>query len=75
MNMILQSGIKDKILAAQNEVVDKFAGLHRCLDEMIEQRSNGTLYYLDRIWLPFKGEVKAKHQRPSGLLQQLKIPV
>nr|GEX98344.1 putative reverse transcriptase domain-containing protein [Tanacetum cinerariifolium] len=26
------------------------------LDEMIEQRSDETLYYLDRIWLPMKGE-------------------
>nr|GFA29902.1 putative reverse transcriptase domain-containing protein [Tanacetum cinerariifolium] len=25
---------------------------------MIEQRSNGTLYYLDRIWVPIKGEVR-----------------
>ncbi|GKC37637.1 putative reverse transcriptase domain-containing protein [Tanacetum coccineum] len=98
-----------------------------CLDEMIEQRSDGTLYYLDQIWVPLKGEVralimneahkskysvypradkmyydlrdmywwprmkkdvaeyvskcltclkvKAEHQRPSGLLQQLEIPV
>ncbi|GJR76920.1 putative reverse transcriptase domain-containing protein [Tanacetum coccineum] len=30
----------------------------RGLDEMIEQRSNGTLYYLDRIWVPLKGEVR-----------------
>ncbi|GKB72205.1 hypothetical protein Tco_0933617, partial [Tanacetum coccineum] len=29
MNMILHSGIKDKILAAQKEVVDEFAGLQR----------------------------------------------
>ncbi|GKB63452.1 putative reverse transcriptase domain-containing protein [Tanacetum coccineum] len=94
---------------------------------MIEQRSDGTLYYLDRIWVPLKGEVrtliideahkskyfvhpgadkmyydlrdrywwprmkkdiaefvskcltclkvKAEHQRPSGLLQQLEILV
>ncbi|GJW23547.1 putative reverse transcriptase domain-containing protein [Tanacetum coccineum] len=28
------------------------------LDEMIEQRSNGTLYYLDRIWVPLKGDVR-----------------
>ncbi|GJS16601.1 putative reverse transcriptase domain-containing protein [Tanacetum coccineum] len=28
------------------------------LDEMIEQRSDGTLYYLDRIWVPLKGEVR-----------------
>ncbi|GKB62655.1 putative reverse transcriptase domain-containing protein, partial [Tanacetum coccineum] len=58
MNMILQSSIKDKILAAQKEVVDEFAGLQKGLDEMIEQRSDGTLYYLDRIWVPLKGEVR-----------------
>ncbi|GJY89703.1 putative reverse transcriptase domain-containing protein [Tanacetum coccineum] len=28
------------------------------LDEMIEQRSDGTLYYLDQIWVPLKGEVR-----------------
>ncbi|GKF95634.1 putative reverse transcriptase domain-containing protein [Tanacetum coccineum] len=56
MNMILQSGIKDKILAAQKEAMEEFAGLQRGLDEMIEQRSDGTLYNLDRIWVPLKGE-------------------
>ncbi|GKF58046.1 putative reverse transcriptase domain-containing protein [Tanacetum coccineum] len=30
----------------------------KVLDEMIEQRSDGTLYYLDRIWVPLKGEVR-----------------
>ncbi|GKD15392.1 putative reverse transcriptase domain-containing protein [Tanacetum coccineum] len=25
---------------------------------MIEQRSDGTLYYLDRIWVPLKGDVR-----------------
>ncbi|GJW58408.1 putative reverse transcriptase domain-containing protein [Tanacetum coccineum] len=127
MNMILQSSIKDRILAAQKEAVDEFAGLQKGLDEMIEQRSNGTLYYLDRIEVPLKGEVrtlimdeahkskysvhpsadkmyydlryrywwpgmnkdiaeyvskcltylkvKVEHQRPSGLLQQLEIPI
>ncbi|GJU44582.1 putative reverse transcriptase domain-containing protein [Tanacetum coccineum] len=58
-------------------------------DEMIELRSDGALYYLDRIWVPLKGDmrtlimdeahkskyyVKAEHQRPSGLLQQSEIP-
>ncbi|GJZ12941.1 reverse transcriptase domain-containing protein [Tanacetum coccineum] len=28
------------------------------LDRMIKQRSDGTLYYLDRIWMPLKGDVK-----------------
>nr|GEY27144.1 putative reverse transcriptase domain, ribonuclease H-like domain, aspartic peptidase domain protein [Tanacetum cinerariifolium] len=27
-------------------------------DEMIEQRSDGALYYLDRIWVPLKGDVR-----------------
>ncbi|GKD41163.1 putative nucleotidyltransferase, ribonuclease H, partial [Tanacetum coccineum] len=127
INIILQSSIKDRILAAQKEAMDEFAVLQKGLDEMIEQRSDRTLYYLDRIWVPLKGEVrtlimdeahkskysvhpgadkmyydlrdtcrwprmkkdiveyvskclsclkvKAKHQRPSGLLQQPEIPV
>nr|GEV93830.1 putative reverse transcriptase domain-containing protein [Tanacetum cinerariifolium] len=54
------SSIKDRILAAQKEAVDEFAGLQRGLDEMIEQRSDGTLYYLDRIWVPLKGEVRTQ---------------
>ncbi|GJU02354.1 putative reverse transcriptase domain-containing protein [Tanacetum coccineum] len=58
MNMTLQSSIKDKILAAQKEAVDESAGLQKGLDEMIEQRSDGTLYYLDRIWVPLKGDVR-----------------
>ncbi|GJU66249.1 reverse transcriptase domain-containing protein [Tanacetum coccineum] len=32
--------------------------LQKALDEMIEQRSNGTLYYLDQIWVPLKGDVR-----------------
>ncbi|GKA86356.1 putative reverse transcriptase domain-containing protein, partial [Tanacetum coccineum] len=58
MTMTLQSSIKDRILAAQKEVVDEFAGLQKGLDKMIKQRSDGTLYYLDRIWVPLKGEVR-----------------
>ncbi|GJU00571.1 hypothetical protein Tco_1110909 [Tanacetum coccineum] len=46
MNMTLQSSIRDRILTAQKEVVDEFAGLQKGLDEMIKQRSDGTLYYL-----------------------------
>ncbi|GJZ32783.1 putative reverse transcriptase domain-containing protein [Tanacetum coccineum] len=127
MNMILQSCIKDRILTTQKEVMDESAGLQKGLDEMIEHRSDGTLYCWDRIWVPWKGDVrtlimdkahkskysvypgankmyynlrdrywwpsmkkdiaeyaskcltclkvKAEHQRPSGLLQQLEIPV
>ncbi|GJZ47986.1 hypothetical protein Tco_0601818 [Tanacetum coccineum] len=39
MNMILQSSIKDKILAAQKEAVDEFAVFQKGLDKMIKQRS------------------------------------
>ncbi|GJS37718.1 putative reverse transcriptase domain-containing protein [Tanacetum coccineum] len=42
----------------EREAMDEFAGLQKGLDEMIEQRSDGTLYYLDRIWVPLKGEVR-----------------
>ncbi|GJU59587.1 putative reverse transcriptase domain-containing protein [Tanacetum coccineum] len=126
MNMTLQSSIKDRILAAQKEASGESAGLQKGLDEMSEPRNDGDLYYLDRIWVPLKGdmrtlimdeaykskysvhpgadkmyydlrdrywwsrikkdivvyvsrcltclEVKAKHQRPFGLLQQPEIP-
>ncbi|GJT33928.1 retrotransposable element Tf2 [Tanacetum coccineum] len=66
MNMILQSSIKDGILAAQKEAVDEFAVLQKGLDEMIEQRNEAhkskysvhlgadKMYYdlRDRYWWP-----------------------
>nr|GEX92897.1 putative reverse transcriptase domain-containing protein [Tanacetum cinerariifolium] len=86
MNMALQSSIKDRILAAQKEASDEFLGLQRGIDEMAELRSDGALYYLNRIWVLLKGmkkdiavyvskcltclKVKAEQQRPSSLLQQ-----
>ncbi|GJR33819.1 putative reverse transcriptase domain-containing protein [Tanacetum coccineum] len=56
MNMTLQSSIKDKILAAQEEASDEYVGLQRGVDEMIELRNDGALYYLDQIWVPLKGD-------------------
>ncbi|GJV42022.1 putative reverse transcriptase domain-containing protein [Tanacetum coccineum] len=86
-----KSSIKDKILSAQKEDVDESAGLQKGLDEMIEQRRAVKMYYdlRDRYWWPRMKKdiaeyvskcltclkVKAEHQRPSGLLQQPKIPV
>ncbi|GKF22686.1 hypothetical protein Tco_0075008 [Tanacetum coccineum] len=58
MNMIFQSSIKDRILTAQKEAVDGSAGLQKGLDEMIELRNDGALYYLDQIWVPLKGDMK-----------------
>nr|GEU39573.1 hypothetical protein [Tanacetum cinerariifolium] len=40
------------------EVVDESAELQKGLDEMIKQRSDGTLYYMDQIWVPLKGNVR-----------------
>ncbi|GJU97381.1 putative reverse transcriptase domain-containing protein [Tanacetum coccineum] len=54
MNITLQLSIKDRILAAQKDVVDEFPRLQKGLDEMIEQRSDRTLYHLDRIWVPLR---------------------
>nr|GEV30610.1 putative reverse transcriptase domain-containing protein [Tanacetum cinerariifolium] len=45
-----------RILAAQKEAMDESARLQRGLDEMIKQRSDRNLYYLDRIWVPLKGD-------------------
>ncbi|GJV06106.1 putative reverse transcriptase domain-containing protein [Tanacetum coccineum] len=53
-----KSSIKDRILAAQKEACDESAGLQKGLGEMIKHRSDGALYYLDRIWVPLKGDVR-----------------
>nr|GEW56442.1 reverse transcriptase domain-containing protein [Tanacetum cinerariifolium] len=58
MNMTLRSSIKDMILVAQKEASDESSGLHKGLDEMVELRNDGALYYLDRIWVPLKGDVR-----------------
>ncbi|GJV88246.1 putative reverse transcriptase domain-containing protein [Tanacetum coccineum] len=48
----------DRILTAQKEAVDESARLQKGLDEMIELSNDGALYYLDRIWVPLKGDVR-----------------
>ncbi|GJV28674.1 hypothetical protein Tco_1385122, partial [Tanacetum coccineum] len=58
MNMTLQLSIKDSLLAAQKEASDESAGLQKGLDEMTELRNDGMLYYLDRIWVSLKGDVR-----------------
>ncbi|GJY31178.1 putative reverse transcriptase domain-containing protein [Tanacetum coccineum] len=52
------TSIKDRILAAQKEASDESVGLQRGIDEMIKLRNDGALYYLDRIWVPLKGDVR-----------------
>nr|GEY22415.1 reverse transcriptase domain-containing protein [Tanacetum cinerariifolium] len=58
MNMNLQSSINDMILADQKEASDESAGLQKGLDEMVKLRNDGALYYLDRIWVSLKGDVR-----------------
>nr|GEW89366.1 putative reverse transcriptase domain-containing protein [Tanacetum cinerariifolium] len=58
MNITLQSSIKDKILAALKKASDEPAELQRGLDELIEHRSDGSLFYLDRISFPLKGDMR-----------------
>nr|GEZ44679.1 retrotransposon protein, putative, Ty3-gypsy subclass [Tanacetum cinerariifolium] len=56
MNFTLQSSIKDRILAAQKKASDESVGLQRGLDKLIKHRKDGALYYLDRIYVPLKGD-------------------
>ncbi|GJZ02477.1 reverse transcriptase domain-containing protein [Tanacetum coccineum] len=129
MAVTIQSGVKGLILAAQDEAFKDENVIAEGLngtDQQMEKREDGSLYYLDRIWVPLVGgvrtkimdeahktrysvhpgadkmyydlrdmywwpgmkkeiaiyvskcltcaKVKAEHQRPSGLLQQPKIP-
>ncbi|GJR56599.1 putative reverse transcriptase domain-containing protein [Tanacetum coccineum] len=57
---------------AQKEAVDEFAGLQKGLDEMIEQKGDGTLYYLDRIWVPLK--VRRSFKGYMACSEQPEIP-
>ncbi|GKA80752.1 putative reverse transcriptase domain-containing protein [Tanacetum coccineum] len=61
MYMTIQSSIKDRILAAQNEaseVVDAPAEMLRGLDKQMKHRSDRAWYYLDRIWVPLTSDVR-----------------
>ncbi|GKE26795.1 putative reverse transcriptase domain-containing protein, partial [Tanacetum coccineum] len=48
----------NKILAAQKEAPKESIGLQRGLYELIERRSDEELYYLDRIWVHLKDDVR-----------------
>ncbi|GJT67814.1 putative reverse transcriptase domain-containing protein [Tanacetum coccineum] len=50
--------VADALSRKEREVVDESAGLQKGLAEMIELRSDRTLYYLDQIWVPLKGDVR-----------------
>nr|GEY67768.1 hypothetical protein [Tanacetum cinerariifolium] len=42
----------------KEEAFNESAGLKRGIDNMIELRGDGALYYLDQIWVPLKGDVR-----------------
>nr|GEZ07840.1 hypothetical protein [Tanacetum cinerariifolium] len=61
MNITIHSSIKDRILATQkevSEVVNTPAEMLRGLDKQMERSSDGAWYYLDRIRVPLKGDVR-----------------
>ncbi|GJV50414.1 putative reverse transcriptase domain-containing protein [Tanacetum coccineum] len=78
MAMTIQYAVKEMILEAQSEAFKQenvLAERLHGLDQQMEMKEDGSLYFMDRIWVPLVGDVKmAKHQRPSGLLQQPEIP-
>ncbi|GJW30634.1 putative reverse transcriptase domain-containing protein [Tanacetum coccineum] len=50
--------VADALSRKEREASNESAGLQKGLDEMIGRRSDGALYYLDRIWVPLKGDVR-----------------
>ncbi|GKF72147.1 putative reverse transcriptase domain-containing protein [Tanacetum coccineum] len=56
-------------------LVENAKNLEAIRTEKLEPRTDETLCLNGRSWLPCYGDlVKAKHQRPSGLLVQPEIP-
>ncbi|GJS70912.1 putative reverse transcriptase domain-containing protein [Tanacetum coccineum] len=77
MAMTIQSGVRGMILAAHREAFKQenvLAERLHGLDQQMERKEDKSLYFMDRIWVPLVGSVKAEHQRPSGLLQQPEKP-
>ncbi|GJZ09685.1 putative reverse transcriptase domain-containing protein, partial [Tanacetum coccineum] len=94
MAITIQSRVKGMILEAQGEAFNEenlLAERLHGLDQQMERKGDGSLYFMDQIWVPLVGgmrrdiatyvsecltyvKVKAKHQRPLGLLQQPEIP-
>ncbi|GJU94209.1 putative reverse transcriptase domain-containing protein [Tanacetum coccineum] len=61
MSMTIQSSVKDKILAAQGEaskVENAPVEMLRGLDQQMENKEDGGMYFIDRIWVPLVGDVK-----------------
>ncbi|GJX19135.1 putative nucleotidyltransferase, ribonuclease H [Tanacetum coccineum] len=61
MAMTIQSGVKEMILAAQSETFKQenvLAERLHGLDQQMEKKEDGSLYFMDRIWVPLIGDVR-----------------
>ncbi|GJV72989.1 putative reverse transcriptase domain-containing protein [Tanacetum coccineum] len=61
MSMTIQSSIKEKLLAAQNEATKEEnapAEMRRSLNHQMEKKGDRGLYFMDRIWVPLIGDVR-----------------
>ncbi|GKB17941.1 putative reverse transcriptase domain-containing protein [Tanacetum coccineum] len=61
MSMIIQSSVKDRILVAQSKaskVENAPAEMLRGMDQQMEKKEDGGLYFMDRIWVPLVGDVR-----------------
>ncbi|GJW14705.1 putative reverse transcriptase domain-containing protein [Tanacetum coccineum] len=61
MAMTIQSGVKEMILAAQSEAFKQenvLAERLHGLDQQMEKKEDGSLYFMDRIWVPLVGDVR-----------------
>ncbi|GKG51721.1 hypothetical protein Tco_0544359, partial [Tanacetum coccineum] len=63
MAVTIMPRVKGLILAAQSEAFKDENVIAKGLngtDQQIEKREDGSLYYLDRIWVPLMGGVRTK---------------
>ena len=61
MAVTIQTGVREVILATQLEAVkDENITAERLNgnDKLMEKRNDGSLYFMDRIWVPLVGEVR-----------------
>ncbi|GJZ43176.1 putative reverse transcriptase domain-containing protein [Tanacetum coccineum] len=63
MAVTIQSGVKGLILAAQGKAFKDENVIAKGLngtDQQMEKREDGSLHYMDRIWVPLVGGVRTK---------------
>ncbi|KAI3802321.1 hypothetical protein L1987_30451 [Smallanthus sonchifolius] len=87
----IHNDIQALILQAQHTSVTEGNMYHEMacgVELLLETKANGLLYYLNRIWVPDRDDLRmflmneshktrysAEHHKPSGLLEQPEIPV